>query len=118
MKPDQPTPTQTDDPVWAAAREYVARRSGAARPPGRYDVAGRFWLDERCDGCEPVRRPSRAHPDSQKRHGRRAVHIARRYGVDRRKVLAAARALVSGGQAGTDATPGCERARDAMNSST
>jgi hypothetical protein len=114
MKPDQPTPTQTDDPVWAAAREYVARRSGAARPPGRYDVAGRFWLDEKCEGCEPVRRPSRAHPDSQKRHGRRAVHIARRYGVDRREVLAAARALVSGGQAGTDAALRSERACNAM----
>ena len=103
MEPDQPTPTEADDPVWAAAREYVARRSGATRPPGRYDVAGRFWLDEKCDGCGPVRRPSRAHPDSQKRHGRRAVHIACRYGVDRRAVLAAARALVSAGLVGTDA---------------
>jgi hypothetical protein len=97
MEPDQASPTPPDDPVWAAAREYVARRSGATRPPGRYDVAGRFWLDEKCEGCEPVRCPSRAHPDSQKRHGRRAVHIARRYGVDRREVLAAARALLSAG---------------------
>ncbi len=81
-----------EGPIGAAAQEYLDRNDARSRPVGHWDRAGRFWLDEPCT-CPPVRRPTRAFPHSQLRHGCRATHVARLYGVERRALLVAARLI-------------------------
>ena len=63
----------------AAGREADLRRQRLAHPKGRFDSAGRFFLNERCDCCVGLRQPSRAYPHSQMQHGRCLRHVANLY---------------------------------------
>ena len=60
----------------AAGREADLRGQRLTHPKGRFDRAGRFHLEERCDCCVGLRQPSVAYPHTEMRHGRSITHVA------------------------------------------
>jgi ribosomal protein L12E/L44/L45/RPP1/RPP2 len=72
--------------VHKAALQLCALRSRHTHPNGLFDNAGRFYLADMCDCCVGLRSPSRAYPFSQMVHGRSALHVATRFGVDKSNV--------------------------------
>ena len=67
-----------------AAREYLARQARESHPKGEFDNAQRFYpsQQERQDGCDYIRRPSRTWPFSLMTHCRSIEHVANLYNVD------------------------------------
>lgn len=74
-----------------AATEYVALKTRAVNPAGKFDQAGRWYPTVACT-CA-VRAPSRAHPYSYLVHARTALHVAEVRGVSRTRLLAAVKTL-------------------------
>jgi len=68
----------------AAVHEYLDRQSGACKPEGKNDKAGRWYPSaaEWCPCCDDIRAPSRLWPSSLYVHCRSMKHIAELYGVD------------------------------------
>ena len=81
-----PTDTELD-----AAREYVTLQSRQTHPVGTFDNAGRWFPSVACR-CA-VLHPSRAYPYSLLVHMRTAQHVAEVRGVNRARLLAAARTI-------------------------
>jgi hypothetical protein len=62
--------------IFVAAEQYTKLRDRVVHPDGEFDKQGRFSLTTRCECCEGIRSPSRAHPFSQMVHARTLVHVA------------------------------------------
>ena len=77
----------------AAAVRQLALKNRGLHPDGRFDNAGRFYLDSKCACCSGIRAPSGAYPYSQMIHGRSAVHVANSFGVDVRDLRAIAKEI-------------------------
>lgn len=77
----------------AAGREAEERRQRISHPRGRFDSAGRFFLDERCGCCTGIRAPSAEHPFSEMNHGRSLTHVAQLHGVPQLHVRRLAKAF-------------------------
>jgi hypothetical protein len=79
--------------IETAVATYLNRKNRNENPTGKFDNAGRFYLDasEHRECCEGLRSPSRAFPYSQMVHGRTAKHVAHLLNVDERDLKRAAR---------------------------
>ena len=65
----------------SAAHEAFRRKVRLSHPAGKFDKAGVFHLEERCDCCEGLRRPCPARPYSEMHHARSLTHVAQLYDV-------------------------------------
>jgi len=77
----------------AAAVRHLALKNRIRNPDGRFDNAGRFFLDDTCTCCSGIRAPSRSYPYPQMVHGRSAVHVANSFGVDVRDLRVIAKLI-------------------------
>jgi hypothetical protein len=76
-----------------AAQELLDRQHRKTHPIGRFDNAGRFYLDPIFPCCAGLRTPSRAFPYPQMSHGRTIIHVATEFGYTP-AVLRAARTRI------------------------
>lgn len=76
-----------------AAEEAYKRKHRLSHPPGSFDKAGRFSLQERAPCCDDIRTASRAHPYSEMLHGRSFTHVACLHGVKKLHVQRLVKAL-------------------------
>jgi hypothetical protein len=73
-----------DQYLFKAARELQALKMRELNPDGKFDGAGRFYLQKHpC--CDRIRAPSRAYPYSQMHHGRTARHVAMKHRMPERE---------------------------------
>lgn len=86
------TPTEIQ-----AAIEYIKRQAGESHPDGDSDNADRWYpcKVEWCECCEGIRDPSRAWPDSLRKHCCSATHVATLFGASPSTVRKAVRAIRS-----------------------
>jgi len=83
----------------AAARQYIRRQNRDEHPDGSFDRAMRWYpagLTERCECCESVRSPSRAHPYSLLVHCRSGKHISQMHDVSEKELMQCVRAIRRG----------------------
>ena len=73
-----------DQHIFKAAREFQALRTREWNPDGKFDSAGRFYL-QRHPCCDRIRAPSRAYPYAEMQHGRTARHVAMKHGMPERE---------------------------------
>ena len=89
--------------AWAA-RAYIQRNIKSRRlrssPIGREDAAGRWYPadEEKQECCSGLRDPSRAWPNSLKKHCCSAKHVARLFDVDELELRRAAREIEAAAQ--------------------
>lgn len=65
----------------SAAHEAFRRKKRLSHPAGKFDKAGVFHLEERCNCCEGLRGPCPARPYSEMHHARSLTHVAQLYDV-------------------------------------
>ena len=61
-------------------QELLDRQHRKTHPAGRFDSAGRFYIDPAYPCCAGLRTPSRSYPYPQMSHGRTLLHVATEFG--------------------------------------
>ncbi|WPB57376.1 hypothetical protein [Xylophilus sp. GOD-11R] len=73
-----------DDTLLKAAIDFDNLQERRDHPPAKQDNGGRRYLTQRVECCEDIRTPTRLFPFSQLLHGRTAIHVAHKHGIEDR----------------------------------